>query len=243
VTSEKKLRLVSPAPRTIDDAEAAPTEEELREAAKLREALERGSDEASGALRAAWDPEALDAADHDAILARALGDEGKATANERREADALRASLEASDESHEGVLLAAALRSAHAPSPIEPSKNELLVTAALAKAGEAKPTGKPRARVVAITMVAMTAVAAMAAGVALVFPHASDTTAGAPLAAAQVAASHEPIKMIAARSSQDLFDADKPFPKEGGESARVDRIAAARASDLRENRFNAWGVR
>jgi hypothetical protein len=43
------------------------------------------------------------------------------------------------------------------------------------------------------------------------------------------------------RSTQSLFV--RPFAPTGGESARVDRIAMARAADLRENEFAKWGVR
>ena len=43
-----------------------------------------------------------------------------------------------------------------------------------------------------------------------------------------------------ARSTQPLFD--EPF-KSGDASARIDRIALARASDYRDNRFTKWGVR
>ncbi len=52
-------------------------------------------------------------------------------------------------------------------------------------------------------------------------------------------ASLEPL--VPVRSTQPLFR--EPFAKTGGESARIDRIASARAADLRDNRFAAWGVR
>ncbi len=42
------------------------------------------------------------------------------------------------------------------------------------------------------------------------------------------------------RSTQELFS--EPF-RPGEASARIDRIAMARSSDLRDNRFAAWGVR
>jgi hypothetical protein len=48
---------------------------------------------------------------------------------------------------------------------------------------------------------------------------------------------------VPSRSTDDLFDPHKEFPKTGGESARIDRIAMARTSDLRQNRFAAWGVK
>jgi hypothetical protein len=47
--------------------------------------------------------------------------------------------------------------------------------------------------------------------------------------------------MSLSRSTQSLFA--RPFAPTGGESARVDRIAMARAVDLRENEFAKWGVR
>ena len=50
-------------------------------------------------------------------------------------------------------------------------------------------------------------------------------------------------ELVRARSADDLFDATTPFPRHGEESARIDRIASARAADLRRNRFAAWGVK
>ncbi len=50
-------------------------------------------------------------------------------------------------------------------------------------------------------------------------------------------------QLLRARSTQELFD--EPFAKplsHGAASARMDRIAMARGSDLRENRFAMWGV-
>jgi hypothetical protein len=47
--------------------------------------------------------------------------------------------------------------------------------------------------------------------------------------------------MIVPRSTEALFGA--PFPREERTSARVDRIAEARARDLRQNRYARWGVR
>jgi hypothetical protein len=43
------------------------------------------------------------------------------------------------------------------------------------------------------------------------------------------------------RSTQDLFD--QQFAPTGGETRRIDRIAMARATDLRDNEFARWGVR
>ena len=47
--------------------------------------------------------------------------------------------------------------------------------------------------------------------------------------------------MAISRSTQALFQ--DPFAPSGGESARIDRIAMARAADLRDNQFAKWGVR
>ncbi len=47
--------------------------------------------------------------------------------------------------------------------------------------------------------------------------------------------------MAISRSTQALFQ-DR-FAATGGESARIDRIAMARAADLRDNEFAKWGVR
>jgi hypothetical protein len=46
-----------------------------------------------------------------------------------------------------------------------------------------------------------------------------------------------------ARSTSTLFDPAMPFPARGGETDRLARIVAARAADLRANRFAAWGIR
>ena len=43
------------------------------------------------------------------------------------------------------------------------------------------------------------------------------------------------------RSTQALFP--ERFAATGGETARIDRIAMARATDLRDNEFAKWGVR
>jgi hypothetical protein len=47
-------------------------------------------------------------------------------------------------------------------------------------------------------------------------------------------------ELARARSTQELFT--ERFEARGGESARIDRIAIARAADLRDNRFARWGV-
>ena len=81
-------------------------------------------------------------------------------------------------------------------------------------------------------MAVLTGVAALAASMALFL--------GRPVATQPGVATAE---LLRARSADGLFDAATPFPRHGEESARVDRIASARAADLRNNRFAAWGVK
>jgi hypothetical protein len=83
-----------------------------------------------------------------------------------------------------------------------------------------------RARVVRIAFGFVSGGLALAASIVLVVTSAPVHGTEAPLAKA--------------RSTQPLFS--EPF-KPGETSARIDRIASARASDFRDNRFTKWGVR
>ena len=290
---ERKLSLVKPPPGPetsgADDAdlEVEATPEELREAEALRRAMERGEDPLALALQAAVRPTALETDDLDAILARAMGDEGAPpTSIEEREADRLRATLEEHDALRTGRIVAGpgarstapdessastaiALRAAWAPAPIGAARNDALVSKALERAGSKgaddreaarggaskdapAPISLRRFRMGPRTIATITTVVAMAAGVLLMVGRlgkesapapASVAQAPAPAATAAAVAQVEHAPRIAARSTQELFDAATPFPRSGGESARVDRIATARAADLRANRFAAWGVR
>ena len=74
--------------------------------------------------------------------------------------------------------------------------------------------------------------AAMAASIALVMRSSAPATS---------AALEAPPAMAVSRSTAQLFP--EGIPVTGGTSDRVDRIAYARAQDLRENRFARWGVR
>src|SRR5262249_38875570 len=97
MSRERKLQLVVGARRTGArlDGEAPITDAERAEAERLRVALESDREPTSSALKAAWSPEALDAPDHEALLARALGDLGAPpTKAEWREATALRDGLD-----------------------------------------------------------------------------------------------------------------------------------------------------
>jgi hypothetical protein len=225
--------------------EPTPTEAEIRAALELERALEEGIDPLAAALRSAYRPEPLEEVDHDALLARALGDEGAPpTAAEQREAARLAGELEAMkgrraapEPRSEPAELATALKAAWSPRSIEPLQNEALIAKALQKAP------KKGGRALSVTMAALSTLAAVAAGVALLFSRGEldpsrTPTAAAPTAAGQAAQA----ALIRARSTTDLFDPETPFPRSGGTSERMDRIVSARAADLRANRFASWGV-
>ena len=145
-----------------DDFDLPPTEEELREAARLRDALDRGE-----------------------------------------------------------APLADALRAAHAPGEISARRNAELVEAAIA-AAPARRSGT-----VIRVVFGVSTVLAAAAAVALF--------------ATRTVELQPSLALSRSRSTEDLFD--QPFPREGGTSARVDRIASARQRDLRKNQYARWGVK
>lgn len=167
------------------------------------------------ALRAAWVPGPLDEAALDAIVNGALGEPDAA---EVRDASAM----------------AAALTSAYAPKPIDPRVNDALVETALFRARRA-----PRRLALPLVTGAIAGAVAIAASFVMFFRAADAPSASAPSAASIQAAS----ALVRTRSAQELFDPATPFPRHGGETARIDRIMTSRASDLRKNRFHAWGVR
>jgi hypothetical protein len=207
------------------DPEAPPTAEEIAAAARLRDALEDpaavpGADEDVDfvrSLKAAWSPAPLDPHVHAEMI------DDLPTAEELALAEELRRSLEPSGRPPEIV---AALRAAWRPSPIDESEHRTIVERAVGRAPTAKvvPLAGRRARGVRLVVVTTTSVLALAASVVVWLTPAQ--RAEAPLAKA--------------RSTQPLFD--EPF-KAGEMSARIDRIAMARASEYRDNRFAKWGVR
>jgi len=112
--------------------------------------------------------------------------------------------------------LMGALRAAFRPAELDGDEHRAIVARALAPKVVRLPPRRMRAVVVATTIVAL------AACMVLWFNRPSE----------------QPLAHL--RSTQPLFD--EPF-KEGETSARIDRIALARASDYRDNRFAQWGVR
>ena len=121
------------------------------------------------------------------------------------------------------LLRAAAL--AHRPTELDPAVQRAAEEAALAKFDKihARRTGGIVIRLTFGVGVAFAAAAALL------------LTLGRP---AQKPAAE--VELVRVHSTQELFS--HQFEPQGGESARIDRIAVARAADLRENHFARWGV-
>lgn len=158
-----------------------------------------------------------------------------ATDEELREAAALRDALGDPTRAHDGAALARAVVLAHAPAsrPLDAAEHEAIVQQALGGEGVVSlaVARERRTRRTRQTLLAAGVSALALAAAVLVFRD------GAPEPVAALDA-QAPLR---ARSSQPLFH--EPFAPRGGASARVDRIASARAGDLRENMFSRWDVR
>jgi hypothetical protein len=152
--------------------------------------------------------------------------------DELRDAAELRDALADMARDHDGAALARAVVLAHSPRVLDPAENDVLVARAL----EA-PKPMPRVASLAIAhrkrgpapWVAAAASLAVAASVLI-----AQQQSEAPVAAVSSVPLH-------VRSAQPLFH--QPFAASGGTSSRIDRIASARAADLRENMFARWDVR
>ena len=196
-----------------------PDDDALASEPELDEATERALREA---LRSAWSPTSIDPRRHTELLEQALVDPfAPPSAEEVRESERLRRALEAGDESHEDVRLMRALSAARKPEPLAPDAN--------ARA-HAEVTGARRAPKSNVFFVSFGA-AALAAAAAFALYVDGSGRAAAP-AAAQ--------RLVPSRSTADLFE--REF-EQGGTTERIDRIASARAHDLRENRYARWGAR
>jgi hypothetical protein len=156
---------------------------------------------------------------------------------ERAAAERLRDALEAPPldgrpaETNDDAELARALVSAWSPRDLPDDVHKALVSRALATAtATAARRNARRSRVIRLSFAATGALAAAAALVLVLRGDRSTPDVAAVAATAAVS-----------RSTQPLFR--DPFPTRGGETSRIDRIAMARAADLRENEFARWGVR
>lgn len=224
------------------DPDAPASAEEVAASKRLRDALEGGATADASpeidlalALRAAWDPGALSADESRAMLDATPSAEEQDLAVQLR--DALASKTGPTATALATVQLAHALRAAFAPAALDEREHRAILDAALAKmpATTAAKTEEHASNVIAmkrratVVRVAFGFVAgglALAASVVLVVTSAPGPGSEAPLAKA--------------RTTQPLFS--EPF-KAGETSARIDRIASARAGDFRDNRFTKWGVR
>jgi hypothetical protein len=146
---------------------------------------------------------------------------------ELRAAESLRASLEpggAHLEPDPDAELAEAVRYAARPARLSPERHRRILDRSLA--------APPKGRVIYVVFGGVASLAAMAASMALVMRGTAPST-GAALEVAPA--------MAVSRSTAELFP--EGIPVTGGTSDRIDRIAYARAQDLRENRFARWGIR
>jgi N-acyl-D-aspartate/D-glutamate deacylase len=123
--------------------------------------------------------------------------------------------------------LAEAIRAAAAPKPLAEKRLRAIVDESLSK--------RTRGKVIYFAFGGAASLAAMAAAIAIVVKGPPNPEA------TSVALSATGTSMALSRSTASLFP--DGIPKAGGTSDRVDRIAYARARDLRENQFVRWGVR
>lgn len=210
-----------------------------------------GEDALAQALRAAYGLGAPLSEDvHEAMLDRALAgggasrrevpdDERPADPAELRAAETLRDALEgkaaAEDpETRALVALARALSAAYQPRPLDEIRHQAVL---------GRHVGRPRDRRRSVQTASGVLLALAAAAAAVFGLRLQPAEPPAPAAELQPTELSSSASLAVSRSTQELFDAAEPFVRSGGTSARVDRIAKARASDLRGNRFARWGVR
>jgi hypothetical protein len=143
---------------------------------------------------------------------------------ELAEAASLREALADPSSKEPRATLARSLALAYEPREIDPAEHKAIVDRSL-REGEKRSRG----RVVRIAF-GVSTVLALAAGVAAVLN--MDAWMGGKQGVT--------LTLAVSRSTQPLF---KEKFVEGEKSARIDRIASARAADLRENKFARWGVK
>jgi len=181
----------------------------------------------TAALQAAWVPRPLDPALNELLIEAALEDPlAPPSELEVVESERLRDALEGKGE-HPDALLARALKTANTPSPLAGARADQL----------AKAVAAPRrsGNVVFVAFGAATATVMAAAAAAMLFltpverdePAASAVTVPNPT-------------FVQSRSTAALFN--EKFATEDT-SGRIDRIAAVRARELRQNRYAQWGLR
>jgi hypothetical protein len=154
------------------------------------------------------------------------------TEEELAESRKLREALEDPKRSSDDADLARSLGAAWSPRDLPRDEHQALVEKALARHDGLQ---RRRGRVMRVSF-SVGAIVALAASVLLVLRSDRPRNDRQP---------PDPVGVVAglavSRSTQPLFP-DR-FAPSGGESSRIDRIAMARAADLRDNEFAKWGVR
>lgn len=172
------------------------------------------------ALRAAWAPAPLDASIQKRLIEMVLDDPlAPPSSAEHEQAERLRQALEGPETDRPDAALASALKSAYAPTALDGRRERAL--------RDATSPASPK-----IWLVGALATALAAAATWLVWVSSSRST---ETMAPRVAVPH----IYLSRSTTPLFD--ERF-EVGAASARLDRIAAERARELRDNRFAVWGL-
>jgi hypothetical protein len=161
---------------------------------------------------------------------------------ERAQAAQLRDALEDPSRAHQDAELARALSAAWSPRELTTAEHRALVEQALARRDAAGRRGDgvlgfSRGKVFRVTFGASAALAVAAAVLLVVW---SGKRPPSPRAIGPATSARASV-LAASRSTQALFS--ERFAPTGGETARIDRIAVARAADLRDNEFAKWGVR
>jgi hypothetical protein len=188
----------------------------------------------SEALRAAWAPESLDPAKNESLMALALEDPlAQPSSEEVAESERLRRALEGDGE-HPYAELARALAAAGSPAALEPAAAEQAVKRVAGDPERSPQSGAAarRGNLVYVVFGAAAATLALAASVALVVGPMRDRWDPELTATMQ--------ELAVSRSTASMFH-EKFETAETTE--RVDRIAVARARELRSNRYALWGVR
>jgi hypothetical protein len=151
-----------------------------------------------------------------------------AGSDETAKAEGLRAALEDPRLANEEADLARALAAAWSPRDLPAVQHRALVDRALGRAGAAR----GRASWMQASLGASVVLALAASVCVVLWAERPPSRFAGRVSASSVAAS---------RSTQSLFA--ERFARAGGETARIDRIALARAADFRDSEFARWGVR
>jgi hypothetical protein len=191
---------------------------------------EEQEEELAQALRAAWQPSALEPSVNEALIALALEDPlAPPSEEEARESERLRRALDGEGQ-HPDMELVRALRAAGNPATLEEQVSERSVQSAL---GSGKRGGR-RGNVIFVSFgAAATAIAAMAAAWFFALRPAIDSASSSSFKTAV----HD---LALSRSTAAMFQ--DPLTTQTTTTERVDRIALARARDLRSNRYAKWGI-